>query len=85
MAWLFTSLIDYAQPFSNRHIKDEIKSILGCLFSIFHLPRNYIESKLKESIEQCNKIMTNHQVVDEARARNIKNEIKYFTELKALA
>lgn len=83
---LFNFLEDYVQiPFNNRHIKDEVKGIISCLFSTFHLSRSYIESKLEESIEQCNKVMTSHQVIDETRARNIKSEINYLADLKALA
>ena len=75
---------DYVQyPFNNRHINDGVKDIVNCLFSIFHLPANYVESEIEERIELCNKAM--NDLVDETRARNIKSEINYLAELKALA
>ena len=38
-------------PYKNRHICNEVKNIVSSLFSIFHLPKESIEQKLKEEIE----------------------------------
>jgi DNA-binding MarR family transcriptional regulator len=37
--------------YKNRHIRNEVKNIVSSLFSIFHLPKESIEQKLKEEIE----------------------------------
>jgi hypothetical protein len=84
---LFNFLEDYVHiPFNNRHISNEVKDIVSCLFSVFHLPKDYVEWKIEENIEVCKNASTNNLVIDEAQAkRNIESQINYLTELKALA
>ena len=83
---LFNFLEDYVHiPFNNRHIGNEVKDIVSCLFSVFHLPKDYVEWKIEESIEVLKNARTNRYVIDEAQAkRNIKSQINYLAELKAL-
>lgn len=38
-------------PYKNRHIRSEVKNIVSSLFSIFHLPKEYVEQKTKKGIE----------------------------------
>jgi hypothetical protein len=38
-------------PYKNQHIRNEVKSIISCLFSIFHLPKERVKQKIKEEIE----------------------------------
>jgi hypothetical protein len=38
-------------PYKNRHIRYEVKNIVSCLFSIFHLPKEYVEQWVKKEIE----------------------------------
>jgi hypothetical protein len=38
-------------PYKNQHIRNEVKSIVSCLFSIFHLPKERVKQKIKEEIE----------------------------------
>ena len=68
-------------PFNNRHIGIEVKDIVSCLFSVFHLPKDYVEWKIEENIEVLKKARINN----EAQAkRNIKSKINYLAQLKAL-
>ena len=83
---LFNFLEDYVHiPFNNRHIGNEVKDIVSCLFLILHLPKDYVESKIEESIKVLKTAKTSQLVIDEAQAkRNIKSQIKCMAELKAL-
>jgi hypothetical protein len=38
-------------PYKNRHIRNEVKNIVSCLFSIYHLPKEYVEQWIKKEIE----------------------------------
>ena len=68
-------------PFNNRHIGNEVKDIVSCLFSVFHLPKDYVEWKIEENIE----VLKNARTNNEAQAkRNIQSKINYLAELKAL-
>jgi hypothetical protein len=93
---LFTPLIDYTYPFNNRHIKDEVKSIVSCLFSIFHLPKKYVEQEVKKNIEQIEEIeshpsskVSSRLHLDETQVkRNLATEksiYNYVAELNASA
>ena len=91
---LFNSLKDYAYLFNNRHIKDEVKGIVSCLFSIFHLPKKYVEREVKKEIEGIEEIesLPSPRVssyLDEAEVkRNLDTEKKiynYVAELNASA
>jgi hypothetical protein len=37
--------------YKNRHIRNEVKNVISSLYSIFHLPKESIDQKLKEVIE----------------------------------
>ena len=77
---------DVRIPFNNRHIGNEVKDMVSGLFSVFHLPKDYIEWKIQESVAVLKNSRTNQLGIDEAQAkRNIKSKINYLAELKSLA
>jgi hypothetical protein len=87
---LFNSLHDWAYLFSNGHINDEVRNIVSCLFSIFHLPKKYIEQEVKWNIEEIEEIDPSSRVsshLDEAEIkRNLDTEKRiynYVAELNA--
>lgn len=91
---LFTSLLDYSYPFNNRHIKNEVKGIVSCLFSIFYLPKKYVEQEVKRNIELIEEIESDpssrvNSRVDEAEVkRNLNHEktlYNYVAELNTSA
>ena len=80
---LFDFLDDYVHiPFNNRHIGNEVKDIVSCLFLILHLPKDYVEWKIEENIEVIKNARTNNEIVQ--AKRNIKSRINYLAELKTL-
>jgi DNA-binding transcriptional regulator GbsR (MarR family) len=93
---LFNSLKDWAFPFNNKHIEDEVKGVISCLFSIFHLPKKYVEQEVKENIEQIEEIeshpsskVSSRLHLDETQVkRNLATEksiYNYVAELNASA
>ena len=80
---LFDFLEDYVHiPFNNRHIGNEVKDIVSCLISVFHLPKDYVEWKIEESI----KVLQNARTIlmSAQTKRTIESKINYLAELKAL-
>ena len=43
-------------PYNYRHIRNEVKNIIACLFSIFHLPKEYVERRIKKEIEKIDSL-----------------------------
>ena len=43
-------------PYNYRHIRNEVKNIIACLFSIFHLPKEYVERRVKKEIEKMDRL-----------------------------
>ena len=84
---LFDFLDDYVHiPFNNRHIGNEVKHIVSCLISVFHLPKDYVERKIEENIEVLKNARTSQLVIDDAQAKiNIQSRINYLSELRALS
>lgn len=91
---LFISLNDWAYPFNNKHIKDEVKDIISCLFSIFHLPKKYVEQEVKKQIEAIEELESHPSSrvgshLDEAEVkRNLdtqKRIYNYVAQLNASA
>jgi DNA-binding MarR family transcriptional regulator len=81
---LFNFLEDYVHiPFSNRHISNQVQDILNCLFSVFRLPKEHIEQKIKE-IESLPPPRVS-PYLDEAEAkRNIDTRKKLYNYVAGL-
>jgi hypothetical protein len=77
--------------FSNRHICNEVKDIISCLFSIFHLPKEYVEQWIKEETEEINSLPPPKvsPYLDEAEVKRIHDTLRkiynYVAELNASA
>ena len=89
---LFDFLDDYVHiPFNNRHIGNEVKHIVSCLISVFHLPKDYVEWKIKKIIEEIESLPRPRvsPYLDETEVmRNIdtyKKIYNYVAELNASA
>ena len=89
---LFDFLDDYMYIlFNNRHFSNDVRGILSSLFSVVHLPKEYVEQKVKKIIEEIESLPRPRvsPYLDEIEVmRNIdtyKKIYNYVAELNASA
>lgn len=80
---LFNFLGDYVYIlFNNRHISNEVKDVINCLFSVIHLPEEYVKQKINEEIEILNSSKIGGYTHEEMAT--IDNQKKLFNYLSKL-
>jgi hypothetical protein len=85
--FLFFYFLDRQIPYSNRHIRNEVKNIVSSLFSIFHLPMEYVEQKIKNPLTpRGNPYLDEDKDEVRSEVRSAQREIySYVAELNTSA